>query len=381
MTVEYTPVPTGASGEVPHGCCVTYVQPRCSRRNVIALFVILVISAIFVLTACYGSTLLDKSKFCMDKNTIKVVPNQITPGGRRKPHHYPHTQRHLPDCIIIGVRKAGTRALLNYLNMHPDIATAPQEIHFFDDKNNYSKGLSWYRRQMPFAFNEQITIEKTPNYFVSDDVPGRIYHLNSSMKLILIVRDPLYRAVSDYAQIRERRIQQGMVMEDFEDLVFRGDEETQEEEVDNVDTHYKAINRSIYFYHMQKWLNFFSLDQIHIVDGDNMVLNPMEEVRKVESFLQVEHKISKDQFYFDRKKGFYCIRPDFKRPKCLNKTKGRQHPKIDRDVRDILNEFFEPWNKRFFKLVGRTFRWPKDLRHINEKQRKKRRSKMHHGIF
>lgn len=49
--------------------------------------------------------------------------------------HGKHSRRHLPHFIIIGVKKSGTRALLNFLNIHPDIMTASQEV------NSLRKGL------------------------------------------------------------------------------------------------------------------------------------------------------------------------------------------------------------------------------------------------
>ncbi|XP_016388554.1 heparan sulfate glucosamine 3-O-sulfotransferase 3B1-like [Sinocyclocheilus rhinocerous] len=49
----------------------------------------------------------------------------------------------LPQAIIIGVKKGGTRALLEFLRLHPDIRAVGAEPHFFD--RNYEKGLEWYR--------------------------------------------------------------------------------------------------------------------------------------------------------------------------------------------------------------------------------------------
>lgn len=40
--------------------------------------------------------------------------------------------KQLPQTIIIGVRKGGTRALLEMLSLHPDVAAAENEVHFFD---------------------------------------------------------------------------------------------------------------------------------------------------------------------------------------------------------------------------------------------------------
>lgn len=51
--------------------------------------------------------------------------------------------KRLPHALIIGVKKAGTRALLEYLRLHPDVRAPGPEPHFFD--KNYKKGLNWYR--------------------------------------------------------------------------------------------------------------------------------------------------------------------------------------------------------------------------------------------
>lgn len=75
-----------------------------------------------------------------------------------------------PQCLIIGVRKCGTRALLEMLNLHPRIQKAAGEVHFFDRDENYIKGLEWYRKKMPHSFRGQITIEKSPSYFVTPEV-------------------------------------------------------------------------------------------------------------------------------------------------------------------------------------------------------------------
>ena len=49
----------------------------------------------------------------------------------------------LPDAIIIGAKKCGTRALLKFIGTHPNVSTAGAEVHFFD--RFYHMGLDWYR--------------------------------------------------------------------------------------------------------------------------------------------------------------------------------------------------------------------------------------------
>uniref|UniRef100_A0A1I7TCX3 Sulfotransfer_1 domain-containing protein n=1 Tax=Caenorhabditis tropicalis TaxID=1561998 RepID=A0A1I7TCX3_9PELO len=52
-------------------------------------------------------------------------------------------KKRFPDAIIIGVKKSGTRALLEFLRINPLIKAPGPEVHFFD--KNFNKGLEWYR--------------------------------------------------------------------------------------------------------------------------------------------------------------------------------------------------------------------------------------------
>jgi amino acid transporter len=60
--------------------------------------------------------------------------------------------KNLPQAIIIGVKKCGTRALLKFLSIHPAIAASSTEIHFFDSPKNFQLGLDWYRYVNKYRF-------------------------------------------------------------------------------------------------------------------------------------------------------------------------------------------------------------------------------------
>lgn len=107
------------------------------------------------------------------------------------------TQR-LPSCIIIGVRKCGTSALLEFLNLHPAIVSAEKELTFFNKNKHYARGLAYYRSLMPQSRADQYTIEKTPSYYDKPEVTSRMRDMNASLRLLLIVREPVTRLVSDY---------------------------------------------------------------------------------------------------------------------------------------------------------------------------------------
>lgn len=107
-----------------------------------------------------------------DASSVVSPLPAILPTGKA---HFPRTTRQLPQAIIIGVRKCGTRALLEMLFLHPQIQKAAGEVHFFDRNENYDKGLEWYRKKMPYSFKGQVTIEKSPSYFVTPEVSTLIF--------------------------------------------------------------------------------------------------------------------------------------------------------------------------------------------------------------
>ena len=169
--------------------------------------------------------------------------------------------KRLPNAVIIGVRKCGTRALINFLGKHPSIRAAHKEIHFFD--KNYHQGPDWYREQMPLANESDIVVEKTPAYFVNPEAPERVMELlGPRVKLILIVRDPVERTVSDYVQLKlkyekTRRLRNSKnfhedensappTMAPFERKVLLNDGR-------QINTSYKPIRIGQYDVHMNRW--------------------------------------------------------------------------------------------------------------------------------
>ncbi|CAL8395043.1 unnamed protein product [Arctogadus glacialis] len=265
--------------------------------------------------------------------------------------HLRDPDQQLPRALIVGVRKGGTRALLEMLNLHPAVVKASQEIHFFDNDQNYARGIDWYRGKMPFSFPHQITIEKSPAYFITEEVPERIFKMNSSIKLLVIVREPTTRAVSDYTQVLEGKERKNKTYHTFEELAV--DEATCE-----VNTKYKAVRTSIYTHHLERWLHFFPAEQLHVVDGDRLISDPLPELQRVERFLHLPAAISRANLYFNATRGFYCLRFSPLFNKCLAGSKGRTHPAVDASVVQKLRRFFHPFNQKFYQITGRTFDWP-----------------------
>nr|XP_034987592.1 heparan sulfate glucosamine 3-O-sulfotransferase 4-like [Zootoca vivipara] len=259
-------------------------------------------------------------------------------------------EKRLPQALIIGVKKGGTRALLEALRAHPDVRAVGTEPHFFD--RNYDKGLDWYRDVMPKTLEGQLTMEKTPSYFVTNEAPKRIHSMAKDTKLIVVVRNPVTRAISDYTQTLSKKPE----IPTFEVLAFKN------RTLGLIDASWSAIRIGIYALHLESWLQYFPLSQIHFVSGERLITDPAGEMAKVQDFLGLKRVVSEKYFYFNKTKGFPCLKKpeDSSAPRCLGKSKGRTHPKIDRDVIQRLRKFYKPFNVMFYQMTGQDFQWEQE---------------------
>ena len=108
-----------------------------------------------------------------------------------------------PDFLIIGVPKGGTTSLLQWLSTHPQLWCHPRkELHFFNGA--WEQGEAWYQAQFPVFEPSRGVLrgEATPNYFLDPRVPERVAAAAPQAKLILLLRDPLQRAISWIEHLR-----------------------------------------------------------------------------------------------------------------------------------------------------------------------------------
>lgn len=296
-----------------------------------------------------------------------------------------------PDVIIAGVKKCGTTALRNFLKFHPQLASIQQETHFFDSK--YHMGMEWYLEQMPYTTPEQLTMVKTPKYFVHPLSPSAIQkHLGGNTKFIFIVRDPVQRAISDFAHVYVSNAQSTSSgshssggggsgssrdtletplttqQEAIRNMVKRLEKhntlpsaikDTFEESVlfpnGSVNTATSLIDTGIYIKHLRRWLALFPREQMLVLDGEEYIYNPLPTLQQVERFLDLQPYFKEENFYFDVKKSFFCMAHPVR--SCLRDGKGRTHPYVSYDAKQTLYDFYEPYNLELAYVLQHNFSW------------------------
>lgn len=103
----------------------------------------------------------------------------------------------LPDFVILGAQKAGTTSLAAWLARHHACFIAPEkEVHYFD--LGLAKGEAWYRSRFAGAPWRARAGEATPYYLFHPACAARIARTLPAAKLVVLLRDPVERAISGY---------------------------------------------------------------------------------------------------------------------------------------------------------------------------------------
>lgn len=115
------------------------------------------------------------------------------------------------EFLVAGAQKSGTTALNYYLKRHRHIALpVKKELHFFDNDELFSGGKVSYQplyEMFQPARPGSIAGENTPIYLYWRPALPRIREYNPAMKFIVILRNPIERAFSQWNMQRTRGIE------------------------------------------------------------------------------------------------------------------------------------------------------------------------------
>ena len=265
--------------------------------------------------------------------------------------------RLLPDFLIIGTQRGGTTSLHRYLDAHPCVGPAAnKDLHFFDRR--YHKGLAWYRGHFPTSIEKYyaervrgrafVTGEASPSYLFHPYAPKRVASAIPHVKLIVLLRNPVDRAYSQYHHAVELGHE---TIPTFEEAIEAEEERIAREE-ENIlkDEHYYSeqykhlsyLSKGIYVDQLRVWMDLFPREQFLILKSEDFYTDPAATFKEVLTFLKLpEIELQ------GRKKGF----------KQYNNN--AYSSKMNPTTRKRLVEYFEPHNARLYELLGVNFGWDK----------------------
>ena len=254
--------------------------------------------------------------------------------------------RSMANCVIIGAQKAGSSSLHYYLSQHPQVQkTFGKEIHYFDGSitdnfDTFAKGENWYRSHFPLNYNmaqNDICLDATPMYMFNPLVAKRMYQQIPNSKIIVLLRNPVERAISHYFHTKKMgwetlpieqalkqesaRLQTALDKKDYKDKNFRV---------------YSYKKRGLYWQQIQQFLQYYPKDQFLFVQSEQLFRDPLHVLSKIYEFLNID---------------------SFTVPDVEAKNRGTKNQFIPQTVYKELAEHFAEPNKALFQGIDEVYDW------------------------
>ena len=203
---------------------------------------------------------------------------------------YTSTFRSLPNYLLVGAQKSGSTSLYDYLVQHPEMVPAKtKEIHYFT--NNYSKNIDWYKAHFGLSFFPGLVGEATPYYLYHPLAANRIKNTLPDIKIIIVLRDPLSRAISHYHHAVNHGFEKSSIKEAFErDLKSYKELENRVAAGERIISHQENsyISRGFYVEQLERYYDLFNREDILLVKSSELFDETLETLRVVFKFLRVD---------------------------------------------------------------------------------------------
>jgi len=257
--------------------------------------------------------------------------------------------RTVPDYLVIGTKRGGTTSLQQYLTAHPDVLEpkAAKASHYFDV--NHDKGWSWYRAHFPrqswmdnqrAAGRPVVVGEASPYYCFHPLALGRIAEQLPSVRMIIVLRDPVERAWSHYSYEVARGNEELSFADavDAEPARLAGVEERIRAGAIKDDRHWRLhsyLRRGHYEEQIAAVHRLFPADQLHVVVSEELFARPLVVMNKVFDFLAVGPV---DGGRFDA-------------------ANANRKSALEPELRERLATYYAPHNQRLYEVLGRELPW------------------------
>ncbi len=263
--------------------------------------------------------------------------------------------RQLPDFLVIGTKRGGTTSFWRYLLSHPCVVPmmpAAQKIkspHYF--YWHYDKGEAWYRSHFATVARRRslerrlgaptVTGEASPYYLYDPRVPQRVASLLPRVKVLVLLRDPVFRAYSHYWE----RVDQGVEPLSFaaaleaEPLRLAGELEAMASDphyYSRAHDWYSYADRGVYLPQLTRWFDVLPREQFLVLSSERFYAAPQEVLDRTATFLGL--------------------------PTAPLQTERRHNhrpaPRMDEEVEAALRARYRGPNAALSRLLGEDFGWP-----------------------
>ena len=182
----------------------------------------------------------------------------------------------LPVIVNIGVPKGGTGELRTWIGKHPGVIAHAGEVHYFDrtkqrrenvttcdsprERDQIRTGYASKFEMPKTAMGKRVYFEKTPAYFDAVD-PSLFACAVPHVRLLLMLREPASRALSDYQMCWRRDCDPDVDALFSRLLVGEDPPQLDSREASHVDPKIlRILSVGRYAEHLERWLRVAVLD-------------------------------------------------------------------------------------------------------------------------
>jgi hypothetical protein len=258
--------------------------------------------------------------------------------------------RVLPNFLVTGTQRGGTTSLFIYLLAH-DQVVGPRRakgVHYFD--TNFHESNDWYRSNFPLKSSidamaaesgtQPAVGEGAPYYMFNPAIPGRIHALMPDCRILMVLREPLDRAMSHH----NHEVKRGFETLSMTDA-FDAEEGRLAGEVDKIladptyiskpHIHHAYLARGQYADQVERYFGLFGRDQVLVLDSANLKSDPKGTVRRATDFLGLKPMSGVDYPLYNQ----------------------RDRDPVSPELRERYGHVFEESNARLAKLLPGEFSW------------------------
>lgn len=215
----------------------------------------------------------------------------------------------IPDLVIIGAAKSGTTTLADLLGSHPKICLGiKKEPDFFSNKENYTRGIEFYRENFIKAKKGQLCLDASTSYSrlpQRSNVAEKLYSASPNVKIIYIMRHPVERA---YSHFIHRYTKELFPNQSF-NVTFS----------QHVKNDAMCVDSSNYKLQIEEYFKYFSKESMFFLFTEELSNNKQEVLKKLCDFLSINYM---DDY--------------FKEDKILNETSGYLESRVRIKITDKM---------------------------------------------
>ena len=197
-----------------------------------------------------------------------------------------------PNFFIVGAQKAATSSLYSYLKDIPGVYMSPlKEPNYFaphvisSNSSDVIRDKKEYLNLFKKAGGYIAVGEASPIYLWDPDAPRLIHQAVPHARIIMILRDPIERAYSNYLM----RMKYSGMKSSFYDEIMR-DYKDQEKKLFGKSQFY--IEFGMYFEQVKRYFDSFGREQVKVIIFEEFIQHTERSVNEVLAFLGVNYTVT-----------------------------------------------------------------------------------------